>query len=140
MGAVARDAVGDMAAATSTGGMLLKFPGRIGDSPLIGSGTYADNKSGAVSVTGTGEAAIRLGLAKTVCDYMSRGTSAQKAAARGVELVNSRMKLSIGLISIDKQGRMGAVQNTPRMCWAYQRVGMRRPVAKANAAKVKPSI
>jgi len=76
VGAVALDNSGDCASVTSTGGMILKFPGRIGDVPLVGSGTYADNSSGAVSTTGTGEVAIRLVLAKTVCDYMRSGLRA----------------------------------------------------------------
>jgi len=57
----------------------LKLPGRIGDSPSIGCGTYADNLSGACSVTGVGEIALLLLLAKTVCNYMENGKSAQEA-------------------------------------------------------------
>ncbi|HJW97657.1 MAG TPA: isoaspartyl peptidase/L-asparaginase, partial [Candidatus Bathyarchaeia archaeon] len=73
VGAVALDKDENLAAATSTGGFPLKLPGRIGDSPLIGCGTYADNRTGACSATGVGEIAIRLVLSKTVCNYMENG-------------------------------------------------------------------
>jgi beta-aspartyl-peptidase (threonine type) len=70
VGAVALDGDGNVAAATSMGGFPLKLPGRIGDSPSIGCGTYADNQSGACSASGVGEIAIRLVLAKTVCNHI----------------------------------------------------------------------
>ncbi|MFQ6065136.1 MAG: isoaspartyl peptidase/L-asparaginase family protein, partial [Candidatus Bathyarchaeia archaeon] len=77
VGAVALDRSENVAAATSTGGFSLKFPGRIGDSPLIGCGTYADNEAGACSTTGIGEIAMRLVLAKSTCDLMCSGRTAQ---------------------------------------------------------------
>src|SRR4030065_197912 len=91
-GAVAMDAAGHVAAATTTGGFPLKLPGRIGDSPSIGCGTYADNQSGACSATGVGEIAIRLVLAKTVCDHMEKGATAQGAGEAAVAPVNRRIK------------------------------------------------
>jgi beta-aspartyl-peptidase (threonine type) len=80
VGAVARDSYGHLAAATSTGGMQGKLPGRVGDSPLIGAGTYASDKSCAVSGTGVGEYFIRLTLAREVCTLVQEGKSAQEAA------------------------------------------------------------
>lgn len=133
VGAVALDRSSDCASATSTGGTILKFPGRIGDVPLIESGTYADNASGAVSTTGTGEVAIRLALAKTVCDYMRSGLSAQRATDRAVMLVNRKIPLSMGLIAVDKKGNIGATHNTVAMCWAYVTEKTREPKAQLKA-------
>ena len=82
VGAVARDSEGHLAAATSTGGMQGKLPGRVGDSPLIGAGTYASDRSCAVSGTGVGEYFIRLTLAREVCTLVEEGRSAQQAADR----------------------------------------------------------
>lgn len=79
-GAVARDSEGHLAAATSTGGMQGKLPGRVGDSPLIGAGTYASDKSCAVSGTGVGEYFIRLTLARQVCTLVEQGQTPQQAA------------------------------------------------------------
>ena len=80
VGAVARDSEGHIAAATSTGGMQGKLPGRVGDSPLIGDGTYASDRSCAVSGTGVGEYFIRLTLAREICTLVEQGQSPQQAA------------------------------------------------------------
>jgi beta-aspartyl-peptidase (threonine type) len=82
VGAVARDSAGHLAAATSTGGMQGKLPGRVGDSPLIGAGTYASDRSCAVSATGVGEYFIRLTLARQVCTLVEEGRTPQQAADR----------------------------------------------------------
>jgi beta-aspartyl-peptidase (threonine type) len=82
VGAVARDSEGHLAAATSTGGMQGKLPGRVGDSPLIGAGTYASDHSCAVSGTGVGEYFIRLTLAREVCTLVQEGQTPQQAADR----------------------------------------------------------
>lgn len=82
VGAVARDSEGHVAAATSTGGMQGKLPGRVGDSPLIGAGTYASDRSCAVSGTGVGEYFIRLTLAREVCTLVQEGLTPQQAADR----------------------------------------------------------
>ena len=79
VGAVARDASGHVAAATSTGGMVNKLAGRVGDSPLIGAGTYADDEAGACSTTGHGEAMIRVCLAKTAVDAHARRAPSPEA-------------------------------------------------------------
>lgn len=140
VGAVALDNYGNVAAATSTGGFPLKLPGRIGDSPLIGCGTYADNRAGACSTTGVGEVAIRLVLAKTVCNYMESGESAQRAAELAIKLVNERIAgshNSMGLISVDMRGGIGAAHNSPNLCWAYVIPEKRGPVASLTAKIVK---
>ncbi len=143
VGAVALDKNGNIAAATSTGGFPLKLPGRIGDSPLIGCGNYADNQTGACSATGIGEIAIRLVLAKTVCDYIETGRTAQEAAECAIRLVNKRMPVdynSMGLIALDVYGRIGAAHNSPNLCWAYITPEKHEPVASTTAKNVKESL
>lgn len=141
VGAVALDKAGDVAAATSTGGFPLKLPGRIGDSPLIGCGTYADNQCGACSATGVGEIAIKLVLAKTVCNLLNEGKTAQDAAEIAIDLVNQRMTdtyNSMGLISIDMSGGIGAAHNSSNLCWAYIEATKKEPVTSLNAKFMKP--
>ncbi len=140
VGAVALDKHGNVAAATSTGGFPLKLPGRIGDSPLIGCGTYADNQTGACSATGIGEIAIRLVLAKTVCNYMENRKTAEEAVEQAITLVNKRMPQgynSMGLVAVDLHGRVGAAHNSPNMCWAYLAYGMSEPLVSLTAKIVK---
>ncbi len=140
VGAVALDKEGNVAAATSTGGFPLKLSGRIGDSPLIGCGTYADNQVGACSATGVGEMAIRLVLAKTVCNFMENGKTAQEAVELAVSLVNRRIPdtyNSMGLIAVDVYGRVGAAHNSPNLCWTYITPETQEPVAYLTAKIVK---
>ena len=139
-GAVALDAEGNVAAATSTGGFPLKLPGRIGDSPSIGCGTYADNQSGACSATGVGEIAIRLVLAKNVCDHMENGATAQEAVEAAVALVNRRIKgvyNDMGLVAVDIHGGVGAAHSSPNLCWAYMNAESNGPVASLIAKLIK---
>jgi beta-aspartyl-peptidase (threonine type) len=140
VGAVALDAHGNVAAATSSGGVTLKFPGRIGDTPLIGCGTYADNEAGACSATGMGEIAIKLVLAKAVCDEMHIGASAEKAVENLIMLVNRRIHdttNSMGLIAVDKNGGIGVAHNSPNICYAYMSAEMDKPFAALEAKRVK---
>ncbi len=118
VGAVAMDNEGNLAAATSTGGTAGKLPGRVGDSPLAGAGTYADNACGAVSATGWGEAIIRTVLAKTACDLM-RDHPAQTAADLAVEMIRRRVQGLAGMILIDRHGSYGFAYSTPKMAFAY---------------------
>ncbi len=112
VGAVAVDEDGNLAAATSSGGFPLKMPGRIGDTPVIGAGTYADNDKGAVSVTGQGEAVLKLTLAKAVCDLMGNGVAAEEAARTVIAQWNRRFpNLPVALVAIDREGRSGAARN-----------------------------
>ncbi len=140
VGAVALDGDGNVAAATSTGGFPLKLAGRIGDSPLIGCGTYADNQSGACSASGVGEIAIRLVLAKTVCNYIESGKTPQEAVEKAVALVNKRVSgiyNAMGLVAVDVHGRIGAAHSSPNLCWAYITADHREPVASLKAKFVK---
>ncbi len=94
VGAVALDAQGNLAAATSTGGMTLKRRGRIGDVPIIGAGTYADNNSCAVSATGWGEYFIRLTIARDICAQVEYGGKTIAAATHDV--IHNRLQASGG--------------------------------------------
>lgn len=137
VGAVAVDKEGNVAAATSTGGISLKIPGRIGDSPLIGCGNYADNEAGACSATGIGEIAIKLVLAKSACDAIRGGQFPQDAVDTLIAEVNRRIRdgpNQMGLIAIDVKGRIGAAHNSRHMCWAYMRpqLSTSRAFAKAK--------
>ena len=118
VGCVAFDSHGQLAVATSTGGIFDKLPGRVGDSPLIGCGTYAD-EYGAVSCTGDGEAIIRIVLAKSAVDLLKAGADPQAAVEDAVALLSAQTGSTGGLILIDRQGKIGYARNTTHMpvCW-----------------------
>jgi beta-aspartyl-peptidase (threonine type) len=106
VGAVALDATGNLAAATSTGGYTGKLPGRVGDSPIIGAGTYADNRACAVSGTGLGEAFIRAAVGHDVCARMLyAGFTVSAAAAAALKNV-SKLGGEGGLIAVDRRGEV----------------------------------
>jgi len=119
VGAVAIDSAGNLAAATSTGGTLYKSPGRVGDSPLVGCGAYADNDVGAVSATGWGEAIMRLVLAKTVSTFLENHLSPGEAAKKAIHLLERKVGGLAGVISIDSLGRIGFSYNTEHMVFSY---------------------
>ena len=115
VGCVAYDSRGMLAVGTSTGGIFNKLPGRVGDSPLIGCGTYADD-DGAASCTGNGEGIIRLLLAKSAVDFLGDGTEAQTAAEMAVgKLEDERIDGTGGIILIDRWGKIGYARNTTHM-------------------------
>lgn len=115
VGAVARDRKGLLAAATSTGGMTNKRYGRIGDSPIIGAGTYADNASCAVSATGWGEFFIRATVARSLCALVEYRRMGIAKAARTVLDKVAAMGGDGGVIVIDPKGRIAMDYNTPGM-------------------------
>jgi beta-aspartyl-peptidase (threonine type) len=116
VGAVALDRDGDLAAATSTGGMTNKRWGRVGDSPIIGAGTYADNRSCAVSATGHGEFFIRATVARDICARMQyTGASLQKAADEVINGELGSMGGDGGIIAVDPRGNLALVFNTAGM-------------------------
>ena len=129
VGAVGMDADGRLVAATSTGGTCCKLPGRVGDSPLIGCGCYADAETGGISSTGYGEAIMKIVMAKTAADFLRRARSpgesdhdfAERAARDAVDLLARRGKGTGGLILLDRNGSPGAAFNTPRMAWGVVR-------------------
>lgn len=120
VGAVALDRKGHVAAATSTGGIGSMWPGRVGDSPLIGAGTYADDRSGAVSMTGEGEAIIRAGLAKEICLLMEQGRSPIAAGRLALRRMRRRTKGHAGSIILDANGAFALLHTTPIMIAGYQ--------------------
>ncbi|MGH8274934.1 MAG: isoaspartyl peptidase/L-asparaginase family protein [Gammaproteobacteria bacterium] len=117
IGAVARDTHGGLAAATSTGGIFMKLPGRIGDTPLVGCGTYADVNA-AVSATGDGEAVIRLTLARLAAFEVAAGKTASEAAEAAIARLASSGLGEAALIVVDSQGRLGFARNTPALARA----------------------
>jgi L-asparaginase / beta-aspartyl-peptidase len=120
VGAVVMDIYGNLAAATSTGGMTNKKWGRVGDSPIIGAGTYADNNTCAISCTGWGEYFIRLGMAKAVSDRMELKGMSLKDAAN--DMIMTRLPVlggDGGLIGVDKNGNITAPFCTAGMYRAW---------------------
>jgi beta-aspartyl-peptidase (threonine type) len=120
VGAVALDSFGNLASGTSTGGTLFKYPGRVGDSALVGCGCYADNTSAAISTTGHGESIMRVVLAKTANDLVASGKSSQTAADDAITQLTRRTGGRGGLIILDREGRPGFAFSTPRMAYAYR--------------------
>jgi beta-aspartyl-peptidase (threonine type) len=119
VGAVALDRYGHVAAGASTGGISLMLPGRVGDTPLIGCGIYADDAAGAVSMTGVGEGIIRLAVAKAIVDRLEAGESPAVAARRVFRKLVSRIKGSAGALVLARDGRFAIRHTTPRMCAGY---------------------
>ena len=115
VGAVALDCSGTVAAGASTGGIDGMLPGRIGDTPLIGCGVYADNRSGAVSMTGHGEGIIRLAIAKTICDRLAAGQTPRVAAAAVLGRLVSRIDGAAGTLVMTTGGRFTIAHVTPHM-------------------------
>jgi L-asparaginase / beta-aspartyl-peptidase len=134
VGAVAIDRDGHLFAATSTGGTCCKLPGRVGDSPLIGCGCYADSQAGGVSCTGYGEAIMKIVMAKTTVDLLGGPaicvdpsesaascnlSTADLAAREAIHLLGKRTHATGGLILLDRLGNPGFAFNTPRMAYGY---------------------
>jgi beta-aspartyl-peptidase (threonine type) len=126
VGAVACDARGRLAAATSTGGIAGKRRGRVGDSAVIGAGTYADDSIGAGSATGPGEAIIRLGLVRVGLQHLVSGADAAAAARSALNDLEKRLRAAAGLILVDKAGRLGIAHTTPSMPSAIRTSGTAR--------------
>ena len=120
VGAVALDRYGHLAAGTSTGGTANKLPGRVGDSPLIGCGLYADDMTGGCSSTGWGESIIKVLLAKTATDLIGAGLPPMEAARRAIDVLARRVGGLGGCILLDGRGQVGFAFNTPRMAYAYR--------------------
>ncbi|MDI3316753.1 MAG: isoaspartyl peptidase/L-asparaginase [Bacillota bacterium] len=120
VGAVAVDAEGRVAAATSTGGISLKLPGRVGDTPVMGAGTFA-SPLGAASATGHGEGILRLGLTRLAVERMER-EDAMEAVRAAIDLAG-RAGVEAGLIGVDARGGLGFAFNTAGMAraWAGER-------------------
>ncbi len=118
VGAVAMDQKGKIAAATSTGGTPNKMAGRVGDSPLVGCGNYADSKFAGVSATGWGEPMMKAVIARRVCHSIEDGMNAQEAGDEAIRYLEERVKGYGGVIILDKDGNLSHSNNTPRMAVA----------------------
>ncbi|HYZ89346.1 MAG TPA: isoaspartyl peptidase/L-asparaginase [Myxococcales bacterium] len=129
VGAVAVDGKGHVAACTSTGGTPYKRPGRVGDTPIIGAGAYADDHEAAASSTGFGEAILKVTMARAACVRVRDGMSPRKAAIAAVGLLKERAHGAGGIIVAGPDGRLGWACNTPRMARALLRSGMQHAAA-----------
>ncbi len=116
IGAIAIDPQGNLAAATSTGGIVNKRMGRVGDSPIVGAGVYADNETCAVSATGYGEDFMRTVIAKTIADFIyMQDMNAEQATAAAIEYLNRKVSGRGGVIVIDKDGNCSSGFTTKKM-------------------------
>ncbi|XP_023267393.1 isoaspartyl peptidase/L-asparaginase-like isoform X2 [Seriola lalandi dorsalis] len=118
VGAVAVDCAGNVACATSTGGIRNKMVGRVGDSPIIGCGGYADNFSGAVSCTGHGESILKVTLARLILSQIEQGKSVADASQLSLQYMGDRVRGAGGAIVVSPSGQWAATFTTERMAWA----------------------
>jgi beta-aspartyl-peptidase (threonine type) len=118
VGAVTLDVAGDTCSACSTGGVLLKHPGRVGDTPLIGSGFYAAPGLGAAGATGMGEAILTHVLSFAALQRIAAGEDPQRVAAAMCELVATRHEATCGIILVTPDGRTGIAHRSDHMSWA----------------------
>jgi len=124
IGAVAKDLAGNLAAATSTGGIVNKRFGRVGDSPIIGAGVYADNDTCAVSCTGFGEDFLRTTLAKTLSDLIDfKRLNAVTAAGEGIDYLSHKVNGRGGFILVDRHGSCASGFTTKRMIHGWIEAG-----------------
>jgi len=116
IGAIARDPEGNLAAATSTGGIVNKRMGRVGDSPIVGAGVYADNETCAVSGTGFGEDFMRSVISKTISDFIyMKGMDAMQATEAGIDYLARKVRGRGGVIVIDQHGNCSSGFTTKKM-------------------------
>ncbi|KAM4607481.1 isoaspartyl peptidase/L-asparaginase [Polymixia lowei] len=118
VGAVAVDCSGNVACATSTGGIRNKMVGRVGDSPIIGSGGYADNLRGAVSCTGHGESILKVTLARLILFHMEQDKEVEDAVELALRYMGDRVHGGGGAIAVSPAGKWAATFTTERMAWA----------------------
>ena len=119
---LAQDADGNICAGVSTSGQGWKYPGRVGDSPLIGAGSYADNRYGAAACTGLGEMAILTGTARSVVLYLKMGLSLEEAGRQAMEDLHDLAAPYLGTMNIvilDKDGRHAAFSNRQDRTYVY---------------------
>ncbi|XDA87695.1 hypothetical protein R6Z07F_017374 [Ovis aries] len=123
VGAVAVDCQGNLAYATSTGGIVNKMPGRVGDTPCIGSGGYADNDIGAVSTTGHGESILKVNLARLALFHVEQGKSLEEAANASLGHMKSKVKGVGGIIMVNKAGEWAVKWTSTSMPWGAAKDG-----------------
>lgn len=131
VGAVAIDRTGNLAAGASTGGVAVMLPGRVGDTPLIGAGVYADNTAGAISMTGLGESIIRAGIAKHLAILLELGWTPGGAATFTLKTLVKRIQGAAGCLILNPVGKFAIRHTTPWMS-AGQWNGRGKPVVKSR--------
>jgi beta-aspartyl-peptidase (threonine type) len=129
---IARDRRGDIASAVSTSGWAYKYPGRIGDSPIIGAGNYCDTRYGGACCTGYGELAIRNLTAKTAVDRLASGMSPAEVARRAIADANALDDAAFNIVVLAADGSHAAASNRDRQ-YAWQRADMAAPELTARA-------
>jgi beta-aspartyl-peptidase (threonine type) len=132
VGAVARDADGHVASATSTGGMVDKAAGRVGDSPILGAGTWADDLLGAASTTGHGESFLRTAFACRVVEGLAQG-EIERRAVDDLLAMHERVGGEGGVILLDRAGRAAWARITNTMSWAIVRQSDREEESASGA-------
>ncbi|MCP4417470.1 MAG: N(4)-(beta-N-acetylglucosaminyl)-L-asparaginase [Chloroflexi bacterium] len=132
---IAQDKNGDIACGVSTSGWAWKYPGRLGDSPIIGAGNYADNRYGAAACTGMGEMAIRGVTAHTLIFYMKMGLSLEEAGKRAMDDLNDldgRFLSRMNIIALDKEGLPAGFTSSKGRTYIYQTADMSAPVERVR--------
>ena len=130
---IARDRQENVCAGVSTSGWAWKYPGRLGDSPIVGAGLYAHNRAGAVACTGMGEMAIRAGTARSLVLYLQMGLSLDEASRKAMEDLNAlggRYLAAMSFIAVDREGRHAGFSNTKGRTYIYQTDEMDEPVER----------
>lgn len=140
VGAAALDAEGNLAVGNSTGGTSFKHPGRVGDTPIIGCGLYADNAMGAAACTGWGEQIMKTVLAKTVVDQMALLRDARMAATAGIAYFERRVGGRGGVICVSPEGQVGWAFSTPYLAYAYRDANMDAAVAVVARRSEAPAV
>ena len=124
---IALDRAGDIASAVSTSGWAYKYPGRLGDSPIVGAGNYCDTRYGGACCTGFGELAIRNVTAKTAVDRLASGMSAAEVARRAIADVNALDDAAFNIVVLAADGSHAAASNRTDRRYAWQRADMDAP-------------
>ncbi|MBI4509836.1 MAG: isoaspartyl peptidase/L-asparaginase [Deltaproteobacteria bacterium] len=138
VGACAIDRHGHVASATSTGGITFKRRGRVGDTPLCGCGTYADDLRGAASATGHGESIVRVNMTRALVERLGAGMPAHEAAWATVDELGSRVEGHGGIICVDARGQVGYAHNTHRMTYGFATADSPEPVYGVRATRSSP--
>jgi beta-aspartyl-peptidase (threonine type) len=129
---IALDRAGDIASAVSTSGWAYKYPGRLGDSPIVGAGNYCDTRYGGACCTGFGELAIRNVTAKTAVDRLANGMSAAEVARRAIADVNALDDAAFNIVVLAADGSHAAASNRKDRRYAWQRADMDAPELPAR--------
>jgi len=136
---IALDRAGDIASAVSTSGWAYKYPGRLGDSPIVGAGNYCDTRYGGACCTGFGELAIRNVTAKTAVDRLANGMTAAEVARRAIADVNALDDAAFNIVVLAADGSHAAASNRKDRRYAWQRADMDSPETPAREVVARGS-